>query len=175
MLNKDEPDVGKDLMTHMRAKYGEARANAFAQRLQHLHRAGTEAGISFHPKRWIIATNSCHELLELCSEKHPGLTDRVMREMFRRYFEANEDVSTIEALCRIAVETGVPEAEARSALTSGQYTAVVLQKCEDARQRHGVTGVPLFIIEKADGAAVKFSGAQSAEFLAEQLRRAAQT
>jgi predicted DsbA family dithiol-disulfide isomerase len=85
------------------------------------------------------------------------------------YFTYGADLSNRETLVQAAASVGLPAGEMRDALASELDIAQVEEEARSARAA-GIEGVPCFIF---DG---KFavSGAQSPEFLASAIDRAAQ-
>jgi predicted DsbA family dithiol-disulfide isomerase len=85
--------------------------------------------------------------------------------MFRARFIDGELMSDPETLVAAAVEIGLPEDEVRATLTSDRFADAVRADEETARE-FGITGVPMFVVDRKFGA----SGAQPSEHLLGLLR-----
>jgi predicted DsbA family dithiol-disulfide isomerase len=85
--------------------------------------------------------------------------------MFQARFVDAELVSDPETLVAAAVEVGLPEDEVRATLAGDRFAAEVRADEEIAREL-GITGVPMFVVDRRFGA----SGAQPPEQLLELLR-----
>jgi predicted DsbA family dithiol-disulfide isomerase len=72
------------------------------------------------------------------------------RRMFKAYFEDLEDIGNIDTVVRIGEEAGLPAAELRAALESGQYRDQVDEALEWSRSI-GVTAVPTFVFDERYG------------------------
>jgi len=70
--------------------------------------------------------------------------------MFKAYFEDLLDIGDIDVLVGVGAAAGLPEAELREALTSGQYRAEVDEGIQWAQQA-GVTAVPTFVLGEKYG------------------------
>ena len=90
-----------------------------------------------------------------------------MSIMFRRYFQEARDLNNREELLEVALELELDSTAVGSLLDSDEYKEMIVAKDNKAKNG-GVSGVPFFII--GEGAkAVKFSGAQEPDVIAELL------
>jgi predicted DsbA family dithiol-disulfide isomerase len=71
----------------------------------------------------------------------------VKRALFRRYFEAGEDISDPTVLRAVAEAEGMDGAATAARLAGDEDRAAVRGDAEAAR-RIGVTGVPTFVIDE---------------------------
>jgi len=169
------PDQGEDLKDHITKKYG--RAGNIDKMFEQMRRTGLEAGIDFNSQRKIMPTIHCHRLMTWTNEKYGSKEgDRLMEEMFKRYFEGGQNVNDKNFLlqCVDKVST-IDRKEAELILDDPQkYRNEVFSSDNNAKRKLGVSGVPYFILERpAPLAPIKFSGAQSVALMVEQLLEAA--
>jgi predicted DsbA family dithiol-disulfide isomerase len=75
-------------------------------------------------------------------------------------------ISDPETLVELAVAVGLPEDEVRDTLAGDRFAAAVREDEQTAR-RFGITGVPMFVVDRELGA----SGAQPPELLLSLLRQ----
>ncbi|MGI8550293.1 MAG: DsbA family oxidoreductase [Dehalococcoidia bacterium] len=127
-------------------------------------------GISFTRGRtW--SSNSHLALQAAVFSEERGDPLRFHRAMFKAYFEDLEEIGAIDTVVRIGTEAGLPEAELRAALTSGQYRAEVDEKIQWAYQV-GVTAVPTFVLEEQYGIVGAQEGQVFRDVLLSKLGRA---
>jgi predicted DsbA family dithiol-disulfide isomerase len=106
-----------------------------------------------------------HRLLHL-ARRH-GFQDAMKERLFRARFMEGKLVSDHDALVELAVEVGLDADETRGMLVSDQFAAEVRDD-ESTAQQFGISGVPMFVVDRAFGA----SGAQPPEQLLGLLRHA---
>jgi len=106
-------------------------------------------GITFTRGRtW---TSNSHVSLEAAAfALEHGHALRFHRAMFKAYFEDLLDIGDIDVVVGVGAAAGLPEAELREALTSGQYRAEVDEGIQWAQQA-GVTAVPTFVLGEKYG------------------------
>ena len=85
------------------------------------------------------------------------------------YFTEGADLTNKAVLVQAAADVGLDPEDIRAALDSDQDVDAVTQEAENAKEA-GIQGVPMFIF----GGRFAVSGAQSPEYLAEAIARAAQ-
>ena len=85
------------------------------------------------------------------------------------YFTEGADLTNKAVLVQAAADVGLDPEDIRAALDSDQDVDAVTQEAESAKEA-GIQGVPMFIF----GGRFAVSGAQSPEYLAEAIARAAQ-
>jgi predicted DsbA family dithiol-disulfide isomerase len=106
-----------------------------------------------------------HRLIHL-AQRH-GLQDAMKERLFRARFIEGKLVSDHETLVELAVEVGLDADETRAMLAGDEFAAEVRED-EATAQLFGISGVPMFVVDRAFGA----SGAQPPEQLLALLRQA---
>jgi predicted DsbA family dithiol-disulfide isomerase len=145
-------------------KYGLSLEQAQAAE-QRVTQTAANAGLGYHLDRSRMgSTFDGHRLVHLAEEHE--LQDAMKERLFRGRFVDGELMSDPETLVAAAVEVGLPEGEVRATLASDRFANDVRADEETARE-FGITGVPMFVVDRKFGA----SGAQPAEQLLELLRR----
>ena len=97
-----------------------------------------------------------HRLIWL-ADQH-GCQDAVVEALFRAYFTDGRNISNCQTLIDVVSEAGLERQVAESMLGSDEGMDVI-SNARELSQRHGVTGVPFFIINNA----ITLSGAQEPE------------
>ena len=116
-------------------------------------------GIDFKSGGKTGATRNSHRLLELGKQKGADAQNRVVQELFTRYFEQEQDISDIRILREAGAKAGLgEESEIQAWLESDEGGKEVDNEVHEA-QRKGVTGVPHFTIQGK----YEISGAQDPE------------
>ena len=101
-------------------------------------------------------TFDAHRLIWL-ADQH-GCQDAVVEALFRAYFTDGRNISNCQTLIDVVSEAGLERQVAESMLGSDEGMDVI-SNARELSQRHGVTGVPFFIINNA----ITLSGAQEPE------------
>jgi predicted DsbA family dithiol-disulfide isomerase len=159
------PTTQGDPLDRLAAKYGMSRADAERAQARVTANAAEE-GLGFHLERARSGnTFDAHRLLHhaLAAGKQPELKERLLAG----YFVEGEAVGEPEVLTRLATEVGLDEPTVRDVLASGAFAAEVRQDEQEAR-RLGITGVPLFVVDRAYG----ISGAQPSPLILSTLEQA---
>lgn len=104
-----------------------------------------------------------HRLVHLAAEH--GLQDQMKERLLRARLVEGKLVSDPDTLVELAGEVGVPEDEVRQMLAGDRFAAEVREDELTAR-RLGISGVPMFVVDRRLGA----SGAQPADLLLQLLR-----
>ncbi len=142
-LNPELPAEGVDRAEYLNAKFGgpEAVAGIHAR----LEAAAAAAGlrIDFAAIRRAPNTLDAHRLIHWAEAE--GVQTAVKMALFRRYFEAGEDISDPAVLRSVAEEAGMDGAVAERLLAGDADREAVRAEAEAARAM-GVTGVPTFIL-----------------------------
>ncbi|WP_288404056.1 DsbA family oxidoreductase [uncultured Deinococcus sp.] len=139
-------------------KYGRSPAQA-QEMMDHMTGVAAQDGLDYHFDRTQITnTFQAHQLLHLAAEK--GLQDALKERLMRAYLTEGEFLGDPEVLVRLATEAGLDGAEARAALSGGDYAQAVRQD-EAQAQALGISGVPFFVL----GGKYGVNGAQSPEVL----------
>ena len=167
---------GEDLSAHLYGKYGTRGLDMLNDPNAYLYQAGRQVGIHFTKDRYIYPTQKAHALMEYAKE-HVGVevSNRIMEEMFTRYFEKGHNINSIDVLTEIATQAGIDAQKATDAMKDGKNLKEVDDKDYLAKRRMGVSGVPFFVLEKegSQERPVGFSGAQPVDVMAEQLQEVA--
>jgi predicted DsbA family dithiol-disulfide isomerase len=106
-----------------------------------------------------------HRLVHLA--KRHGLQDAMKERLFRAHFTEGRLVSDPETLVELASEVGLDGPEVRATLAADEFADEVRED-ELTAQQLGISGVPMFVIDRAFG----MSGAQPAEQLLALLEHA---
>ena len=158
-LHPEYPEEGmprQDLMRRI-----PAGAEGAAQRMNE------EAGLTYnpHPDR-IPNTRRALELIEWA--RGQGAHDAMHARVMDAYWVEGRDISRMDELMGLVADVGLDPDEARAALEAGTFGAVVDGSTQTA-QRHGITGVPAFVL---DGRLL-VSGAQPHEVFERALEQVA--
>jgi predicted DsbA family dithiol-disulfide isomerase len=154
------PGAGAEVIAR---KYGMSLEQAQAAQ-DRVTEIAANAGLEYHLDRSRMgSTFDAHRIVQLA--KQHGLQDAMKERMFHARFVDAELVSDPDTLVAAAVEVGLPEDEVRATLAGDRFAAEVRADEEIAREL-GITGVPMFVIDRRFGA----SGAQPSEQLLELLR-----
>ena len=109
-------------------------------------------------------TVDAHRLIWL-ADQH-GCQNAVVEALLRAYFNEGRDIGNHQTLIDVVSEAGLERKVAESMLGSDEGMDVI-SNARELSQRHGVTGVPFFIINHK----VTMSGAQQAEDFLEAFRQ----
>jgi predicted DsbA family dithiol-disulfide isomerase len=130
-------------------------------------RMNEEAGLAYnpHPER-IPNTRRALELIEWARAQgaHEAMHERVMDA----YWSEGRDIGDWDVLAALVTDAGLDPEEARVAVDSGAFAAMVDGSTATA-QRHGITAVPAFVL---DGRLL-VSGAQPHEVFTKALEQVA--
>jgi predicted DsbA family dithiol-disulfide isomerase len=112
-------------------------------------------------------TRDAHRLIRWADAigKGPEMKQRLMD----LYFTEGADLSSADVLVQAAADVGLDPAQVRGDLASDKDVAVIEQDVQMAKDA-GIQGVPMFIF----GGKFAVSGAQSPEYLAQAIARAAE-
>ena len=144
-------------------KYGLSLEQAQAAE-ERVAQTAANAGLDYHLNRARMgSTFDGHRLVHLA--KDYDLQDAMKERLFRGRFVEGELMSDPETLLAAAEEVGLPEGEVRATLASDRFANDVRADEQTARE-FGITGVPMFVVDRKFGA----SGAQPARQLLALLR-----
>jgi predicted DsbA family dithiol-disulfide isomerase len=152
-----------DSATRLAEKYGMTVEEARAREQQVTEIAAGD-GLDYHLE--IARTGSTfegHRLLQLA--KQHGLQDQMKERLMRGRFTEGRLVADPEFLVSAAVEVGLDEREVSEMLDGDRFTEEV-RADEQVAHRFGISGVPMFVVDRTYGA----SGAQPPEQLLALLR-----
>jgi predicted DsbA family dithiol-disulfide isomerase len=117
---------------------------------------------------WQPNTIDCHRLITWAGEQAPALAGAMKQRLMELYFAEGANLSQRDVLVQAAADIGLDADAIAARLATDQDEATVTVEAE-AAQRAGVEGVPCFVL----GGQLAVSGAQSPEYLADAIRRAA--
>ena len=164
-LDPTIPPEGLGRHEYMAAKFGEERLKTIHDPLI---KAGKEDDVPYHFDKITRTPNTmdAHRLLRWA--KIEGKQPEIAEALFMAYWSEGRDVGDHEVLADIAAAHGMNREKVLNTLNTDQDKAEVLAETAQAQQM-GVTGVPTYIINRKYGVV----GAQNAELLAEQIKKAA--
>lgn len=115
----------------------------------------------------ISNTLDSHRLLELALHRGgAALQDRLVEELFARYFTRRGDLGDHALLTDAAVAAGMDAAEVTAFLAGDGLAADVKREVAAWAARYRITGVPFFVL---DGGRLTLSGAQDVATFADAL------
>ncbi|GAA4704817.1 DsbA family oxidoreductase [Pseudonocardia yuanmonensis] len=157
-----------DREERLAAKFGSDRAQVRAMH-DRMTAMGAAEGVEFRfEQAQDGSTVDAHRLLHLAwAEGGPALQEALKERLQQGYFAEGEPIGEPEALRRLAVDAGLSAEAVERVLGSDEYLDAVRADEEQAR-RHGITGVPFFVVDATYGA----SGAQPADALLQLLEKA---
>ena len=170
-LDPGLPAGGVDKMARYTEKFGAARV---AQMLPMMAQVGKTEDIVFDYGGRISNTLTSHALLELAWQRGGAvLQDALVEALFKFYFEGQGDLGDAGALRGVCASAGLAVDEGLEAVLAGRspLCAEVVAEAEEWRARHGISGVPFFVLENAAGKKLQLSGAQEADVIADALER----
>ena len=131
--------------------------------------AAAEEGLVYAPEKISRQPNTtdCHRLI-LWADKS-GNAARMKQRLMDLYFTEGGDLTNLDVLAQAAADIGLDRAEITRLLASEQDVDVVNQHAQAAKEA-GIDGVPCFVF----GGAFAVSGAQSPDYLAGAIERAAE-
>jgi len=163
-LNPWVPREGMSREQYLTIKWGSSeRYRGIAQRVA----AAAEAeGLSYAADNIVRQPNTldCHRLIHWAGSNGGRMKQRLME----LYFAEGGDLSDPEVLIRAAAECGLDRALVRARL-GGQEDTTTIEKEARSATEAGIDGVPCFIF----GGGLIVTGAQSPEYLANAIQRAA--
>ena len=157
-------EIPGDAVTLLAAKYGVSVEQA-RQMQQRVTDAAARDGLDYRlDETRLGSTFDGHRIIALAREH--GLQDEMKERLLRARLSEGRLVSDHDTLVELAVEVGLPDDEVRDTLAGDRFAAAVREDEETAR-RFGITGVPMFVVDRELGA----SGAQPPELLLSLLRQ----
>ncbi|KAL8695922.1 MAG: hypothetical protein Q9224_003074 [Gallowayella concinna] len=142
-LNPDAPKTGVDKRQYYMSKFGPERTPMIFDRLAS---AGKPVGIDFKFGGKTGNTRDSHRLIQLAKTKGPKMQTRVVEELFKSYFEQEEDITSHTVLKAAAEKAGLEEGEIREWLESNKGGKEVDREVVEAQMK-AVSGVPHFTIQ----------------------------
>lgn len=138
-LDETLPIEGVDKREHYFRKFG----NRFPNMERQMTAVGKEYGINFSYGGKVANTLNSHRLIHLAGLQ--GKQDQVVNGLFRRYFEEEKNLGSIDVLLEAAEEAGMNRGEVEAYLKSDAGKDEVKKQVDQFRNY--VSGVPFFIFE----------------------------
>lgn len=168
-LDPTIPPEGMDRAAYMRAKFGDGdRLRDAHARLEAL---GHAVGLDYHFDAIKVSPNTldAHRVIRWAGATGPEVQNKLVRNLFRLYFEQGVNIGDHSALADAAGEAGMDRAVVESLLASEADRDAVAEEAATA-SRMGVTGVPCFLFEGK----YAVMGAQDVETLVDAIKQIAQ-
>jgi predicted DsbA family dithiol-disulfide isomerase len=167
-LNDWIPREGISREQYLTTKFGGVdRYTAIAQRVA---AAAREEGLTYAMDKISRQPNTtdAHRLIRWAESI--GKAAEMKQTLMNLYFTEGADLTDRAVLADAAAAIGLDRVKVEAALASDDGVAQIEREAEAAKEA-GIQGVPMFIF----GGKFAVSGAQSPEYLAEAIERAAQT
>jgi len=142
-LNPGAPEEGIDKLQMYYSRFGEENTKVMQQRPAAIGKAN-DIAFKFGGKTG--NTRDSHRLIQLGKTKSPALQTRVVEELFKAYFENEQDITSHKVLREAGVRAGLDEAEVKEWLNSGKGGSEVDKEVKRA-QASDIHGVPNFTIQ----------------------------
>lgn len=168
-LDPTIPAEGLERAAYMAAKFGsEQRVRDAHARIEPL---GAAEGINFAFDAIKTSPNTldAHRTIRWAGTVAPDVQSRLVRDLFRAYFERGENVGDHGVLAAAAAGAGMDRAVVETLLASDADRDSVADEAATA-SRMGITGVPCFLFEGKYAVV----GAQDASTLADAIRQIAE-
>jgi predicted DsbA family dithiol-disulfide isomerase len=164
-LNPQMAPEGEDIGEHLQRKYG-STPEQMAQNREAIRQRGEALGFTFNMDKRSRTYNTfdAHRLLHWAELE--GKQAELKLALLEAYFTHGENVSSHEALVRVAGEAGLDSTEARTVLTEQRYADEVHER-ERFYQAQGIRSVPSIIINER----YLIQGGQPPEVFEQTLRR----
>jgi predicted DsbA family dithiol-disulfide isomerase len=165
-LNPWVPPEGMSREDYLITKFGSVeRYNSAGHRIVE---AAAAVGLKYDRDRIKRQPNTldCHRLIRWADEI--GRAAAMKQRLMELYFSEGGDLTDREVLVKAAADCGLVADEVRTRLATELDVAQVTAEAQSA-QEAGIQGVPCFIF----GGTIAVSGAQSPEYLASMIERAA--
>jgi predicted DsbA family dithiol-disulfide isomerase len=164
-LDPTIPAGGIDRHKYMSDKFGEERLKTIHDPLI---AAGKEDGVPYHFDKITRTPNTldAHRLIRWALPT--GKQAEMKEALFIAYWSDGKDIGDHTVLADIAASIGLDRETIAKDLVSDKDKQEVMAETQQAQQM-GITGVPTFIINHKYG----ISGAQSAELLADAIKKVA--
>jgi len=141
-LNPGAPKKGIDKAEMYAAKFGPDRAAMIFDRLSQV---GKDTGIDFKFGGKTGNTRTSHRLMQLGKTKSPAVQTRVVEELFKAYFENEQDITSPDVLKAAGVRAGLDAKEVDEWLSSDKGGKQVDDEVMSAKMSR-ITGVPNFTV-----------------------------
>ncbi len=166
-LNDWIPREGIPREQYLATKFGSSeRYKGIAERVG---AAAAEEGLVYASDKMKRQPNTldCHRLIRWA--EGIGKAAEMKQRLMDLYFTEGADLTNHAVLVQAAADVGLDPEDVRAALESDQDVAQIEREAQYAKES-GIEGVPMFIF----GGKFAVSGAQSPDYLAQAIARAAQ-
>jgi predicted DsbA family dithiol-disulfide isomerase len=154
-----------DYAAHLARKYGMSVEQA-REMIETMTATGAKAGVALDFDRARPGNSfDAHRLIHLAGQQ--GVQDAVKERFLRATFTDGEPIGDRDALLRLSVEAGLPQADAVSVLETDAFAAEVRAE-ESLALELGISAVPFFVIDRTFGV----PGAQPPDVILGALERA---
>ncbi len=167
-LDPTIPAEGMDRKAYMRAKFGdESRLRDAHARLEAL---GAAEGIDYAFDAIKVSPNTlgAHRVIRWAGANSPKIQNKLVRRLFKLYFEEGADIGDHAVLAKAAGDAGMDAAVVEALLASDADRDAVANEAATA-SRMGVTGVPCFLFEGKSAV----MGAQDTSTLTDAIKQIA--
>ena len=164
-LNPTMPKEGISRKEYRIKKFGSWERSQ--QRDTNVVAVGETEGIHFDFDRIERTPNTvdAHRLIWLADQQ--DCQNAIVEALFVAYFTEGRDISSQQALINVVAEAGLERQQVEAMLNSDEGMDAI-KEVEGLSQRHGVSGVPFFVINDK----VKLSGAQQPDTFLDAFRQA---
>jgi len=165
-LNPWVPRAGISRTEYLTTKFGSV--DRYKANVQRIVLAARQDGLTYNPDAIARQPNTldCHRVIRWSGES--GDPARMKQRLMEFYFTEGADLSDNEVLVSAARDCGIDADQVRQRLAGEEDVESVTREAESAKAA-GIDGVPCFIM----GGIFAVSGAQSPEYLADAIERAA--
>jgi predicted DsbA family dithiol-disulfide isomerase len=167
-LDPTIPPEGMDRKAYMRAKFGDE--SRFSEAHARLEALGRDVGIDYAFDAIKVSPNTldAHRVIRWAGTSGPEVQNKLVRDLFKAYFERGRNIGDHAVLVEAAREAGMDAAVVESLLASDADRDAVANEAATA-SRMGVTGVPCFLFEGK----YAVMGAQDVSTLTDAIRQIA--
>ena len=167
-LDPTIPPEGRDRQAYMKAKFNDE--NRLKQIHANLVSLGAVEGIAFDFDAIRVSPNTldAHRVIRWAGAAGEAVQNRLVEELFARYFERGENTGEPGVLVEAARTAGMDAAMVEALLPTDADTDAVRNEIAIA-SRMGISGVPCFLLEGK----YAVMGAQEATALAEAIKQVA--
>jgi len=165
-LNDWIPREGISREQYLTTKFGSV--DRYAGIAQRVATAAAAEGLVYAVDKIARQPNTldCHRLITWAQETDRG--GAMKQRLMELYFSEGADLTERDVLVSAAAAVGLDAGKVRDALASDRDVDTVEKAAQSAKEA-GIDGVPCFIL----GGVMAVSGAQTADYLAEAMTRAA--
>jgi predicted DsbA family dithiol-disulfide isomerase len=165
-LNPDLPAQGMSRADYLQRKFGASDGGGVYERVS---AEGKKEGLDFNFSAIARQPNTLksHALIAAAAAAALGIQSQLKEALMQAYFMQGADMTDDAQLLRIAVQSGMPQAEAERVLRDPAGLQAIAELDADIRQQ-GINGVPFFILNRRIG----ISGAQPPQALLAAMEQA---